>query len=138
MASRLNPYISFKDNAREAMEFYQSVFGGELNVMTFGQAGMSEDPAERELVMHATLSTPQGYTLMGADTPASMGYQPPSGAGITISLSGDADAEELRGFWDKLADGGSVTVPLAEAPWGDTFGMCTDRFGVGWMVDIGA
>ena len=135
MTVLLNPYISFRDEARAAMEFYQSVLGGELTVMAFGDIGMADDPSEAEKVMHAQLTTPNGLTLMGADTPSSMTYTP--GAAISVSLSGDPDDEAtLRGYFDGLADGGTVTVPLATAPWGDTFGMCTDRFGVQWMVNI--
>ncbi|KGN30803.1 PhnB protein [Knoellia sinensis KCTC 19936] len=132
MATTLNPYIQFQDNAREAMEFYQSVFGGELNVSTFGEYG---DPGEASAdgVMHAGLRTPGGLTLMAADTPPGMPRL--EGSSITISLSGD-DADELRGYWDKLSDGGRVDVPLEKQMWGDEFGMCADKFGIGWMVNI--
>jgi PhnB protein len=132
MASRLNPYLSFKNNAREAMEFYRSVFGGNLNISNFGEGGMAGDPTEAGLVMHAQLDTPSNFTLMGSDTPARMGNPSPNGS---ISLSGDDEAE-LRGYWDKLAPAGTVTFPLEKAPWGDTFGMLQDRYGVSWMVNI--
>ena len=133
MTTRLNPYLSFRDNARQAMDFYESVFGGELTRSTFGEFGASEDPAEQDKVMHSMLATDNGLTLMGADTPNSMDFTP--GSNGTISLSGDDEAE-LRGYWEKLADGGDVSVPLEKAPWGDTFGMCVDKFGVSWMVNI--
>jgi PhnB protein len=128
--SRLNPYIGFSGDARTAMDFYRDVFGGELTVSTFGDAGMpGMDP---EQVMHAMLVNEQGFTLMGADSPAG---QSSDGGRITISLSGE-DEPELRGYWDKLADGGTVTMPLEKQVWGDLFGMCTDRFGIAWMVDV--
>lgn len=133
MTSTLNPYLSFRDNAREAMEFYRDALGGELDVNTFGEYGDADAP-EANLLMHAQLTTPSGFTLMGADTPPGMDYQEPGG-GFAISLSGDDDGE-LRGYWDKLSEGGSVTMPLEKQMWGDTFGMCTDRFGVSWMVNI--
>jgi PhnB protein len=133
MATTLNPYISFRDNAREAMEFYQSVFGGELMMSTFAEFEMAEDPAEKDKIMHAQLNTERGLTLMGADTPNSMEFTP--GGNISVSLSGD-DNEELTGYWEKLADGGTVIEPLSVAPWGDSFGMCFDRYGVMWMVNI--
>jgi len=134
MPTILNPYISFRDNAREAMNFYQSVFGGELTLSTFADFQASEDPAEAEKIMHGMLTTTQGLVLMGADTPNSMEYHP--GSSISISLSGD-DEGELRGFYEKLsADGGSVTVPMEKSPWGDVFGMCTDRYGVAWLVNV--
>ena len=135
MPTRLNPYLSFRDDAREAMEFYRSVFGGELNVSTFADFHASDDPSEADKVMHSQLEAPNGMVLMGADTPNRMEYS--EGARISLSLSGDDEAE-LRGYYDKLSEGGTVTMPLDKAPWGDFFGMCTDRFGVNWLVNISA
>jgi PhnB protein len=133
MSVVLNPYISFAGNAREAIEFYRSVFGGELNLMTFGDMpGVPTEPAEADKVMHAMLTGDSGIVLMAADTPNGMDHQPFNGS---ISLSGDDEAT-LRGYWTKLVDGGQVGEPLEKAPWGDTFGMCVDRFGVHWMVNI--
>jgi PhnB protein len=134
MASTLNPYISFAGDARDAMERYCEVFGGDLTLSTFGDFGQAGTPIEH-LIMHGMLHTPSGFTLMGADTPPGMDHQP--GGAITISLSGDDEAE-LRGYWDGLSDGGTVTLPLERQMWGDLFGQCTDRFGVNWMVNIGA
>jgi PhnB protein len=131
VASRLNPYLSFSDNAREAMEFYKSVFGGNLTLNTFGEYGTQGDEANK--IMHAQLETDDGYTLMGADTPEGMARNP--GDNITVSLSGD-DAEALRGYWEKLSEGGNVTMPMEKQMWGDEFGMCIDRFGTPWMIDI--
>jgi PhnB protein len=133
VAINLNPYLSFKDNAREAMEFYKSVFGGELQTSTFKEFGVSEDPAEADKIMHSQLQTTSGLVFMAADTPASMEYQ--SGSRISMSLSGDDDAELSR-YYERLSDGGTVQMPLEQAPWGDKFGMVTDRFGVDWMVNI--
>jgi len=133
MAVQLNPYLSFRDNAREAMEFYRSVFGGELTLSSFADFQASEDPAEQDKIMHGQLAADNGLVLMGADTPNSMEYKPNSG--YSVSLSGDDDAT-LRGYWDALSADGTVTMPLEPAPWGDTFGMCTDRFGVDWLVNI--
>ena len=134
--SILNPYLSFRDNARGAMEFYQSVFGGTLDVSTFGDIpGMAQDPAENELVMHAQLTTADGFTLMGSDTPERTPYTAP--AGISLSLSGDDEAK-LEGFWNALADGGEVTMPLDTPPWGGKFGMLVDKFGISWMVAVNA
>jgi PhnB protein len=133
VGSRLNPYISFRDTAKDAMAFYQSVFGGELTSSTFGEAGGSPDPGDQDKIMHAQLETPSGFTLMASDTPA--GMEAGSGTNISVSLSGDDDAE-LRGSWDKLADGATIIVPLEPAPWGDVFGMLTDKYGVNWLVNI--
>ena len=133
MTVRLNPYLSFKDSARDAMSFYADVFGGELTISTFGEMQASQDPAEHNLVMHSQLEAPNGMTLMASDTPSSMEHQP--GSSISISLSGDDEAE-LRGYFERLSDGAEVFMPLDKAPWGDFFGMLTDRFGVRWMVNI--
>ena len=134
MTSRLNPYISFADDqAKEAMEFYADVFGGDLTLNTFGQYGDAEAPGA-DRIMHAQLETPLGFTLMGADTAPGMG-NPTTGDQITISLSGD-DRDELRGYFERLADGGSVTMPLEKQMWGDEFGMVKDKYGIDWMVDI--
>ncbi|MER5252634.1 VOC family protein [Streptomyces sp. NPDC002855] len=132
MVSRLNPYLSFGGDARPAMEFYKEVFGGELALNTFGEAGQQGTP-DADKIMHAMLEAPNGFTLMGADTPPGMQHTP--GNNFSVSLSGD-DASELRGYWEKLSAGGSVSVPLEKQMWGDVFGMCTDRFGIPWMVNI--
>ena len=133
MKSILNPYISFKDNAREAMEFYKTVFGGKLTLSTFKDGGMPHDPSEADKIMHGMLVTDNGITLMGADTPTGMEYTP--GSRVSVSLSGDNEAE-LRGYYDKLLVGGVAPMPIAKAPWGDTFGFVTDKFGVQWYVNI--
>jgi PhnB protein len=133
VASRLNPYISFDGNARQAMEFYQGVFGGSLALNTYGEYG-AQDAPEADKIMHGQLDTDGGLTLMGADNPPGTEHQP--GNNISVSLSGE-DADELRGYWEKLADGGIVSVPLEKQMWGDEFGMCVDRFGISWMVNIG-
>jgi PhnB protein len=133
VASVLNPYISFRNNARQAMEFYKDVFGGDLTLNTFGEYGDPNAPGA-DGIMHGQLNTERGFTLMGADTPPGMETNP--GDNITISLSGD-DEQELRGYWDKLSQGGTVTLPLEKQMWGDLFGQCIDQFGIPWMVNIG-
>ena len=135
MGTALNPYLNFRGNAREAMEFYSSVFGGKLNIATFADYHASTDPSEDALIMHADLEGPGGIRFMGSDTPNRMEFE--AGTNFAMSLSGE-DGSELRGYFDKLAEGGSVLMPLEKAQWGDTFGMCTDRFGIRWLVNIGA
>ena len=130
MTSRLNPYITFTGNAREAMEFYQSALGGDLAMNTFADFG-STGP-EGDKIMHANLETPDGFTLMASDTPP--GAEEPSGNNIAVSLSGDD--EKLRGYWERLTDGANVTMPLEKQVWGDEFGQFTDRFGIQWMINI--
>jgi PhnB protein len=131
--SLLNPYISFRDNARQALEFYRDVFGGNLTLNTFGQYGDPNQPGA-DNIMHGQLQADNGFTLMAADTPPGMEFNA-GGGNITVSLSGD-DEQELSGYWDKLSQGGTVTMPFEKQMWGDLFGMCTDKFGVPWMVDV--
>ena len=133
MTVRLNPYLGFRDTARQAMEFYHSIFGGELTLSTFAELHASDDPTEQGKIMHGMLETANGLVLMAADTPNSMDHT--SAAGFSVSLSGD-DEKQLRSYWEALAGSGTTTVPLERAPWGDSFGMCTDRFGISWMVNI--
>ncbi|MET9734869.1 VOC family protein [Streptomyces sp. NPDC006458] len=132
MASRLNPYLSFDGDAREAMEFYKEVFGGTLKLNTFGEFGQKGTPDENK-IMHGMLETEAGFTLMGADSPP--GTEATRGTSFSVSVSGEDEAE-LRGYWEKLSARSEVSVPLAKQMWGDVFGMCTDRFGVPWMIDI--
>ena len=133
MPTKLNPYLNFKDDARQAMEFYHTVFGGNLTVGTFKESNASQDASEDDKVMHAQLETENGLTIMASDTPDRMEYRP--GTNFSMSLSGD-DETELRGYFEKLSAGGTVAMPLQKAAWGDTFGMLVDRFGVQWLVNI--
>ncbi len=132
MESRLNPYLNFNGDARQALEFYAGVFGGNLNLSTFADLGGADSP-DADKIMHGQLETEAGYTIMAADTPTGMEFQGIHGFGV--SLSGD-DGDALHGYWDKLSDGGTVTMPIQKQAWGDEFGMCTDKFGVPWLVNI--
>lgn len=133
MASLLNPYLSFPGTAREALEFYKSVFGGELALNTYGEFN-PEAGEFADKIMHGQLTTGSGFTLMVADAPPETEYT--QGNAISISLSGD-DADELHGYFQLLSDGGTISVPLETQMWGDEFGMLHDKYGVEWMVNIG-
>ncbi|MFD0559457.1 PhnB protein [Stackebrandtia endophytica] len=132
MSMRLNPYISFNGDAKTAMQFYQGVLGGELTMSTFGEFG-APGPDENK-IMHSSLETDAGFTLMASDVPQGMEHHP--GDNITIAITGD-DADKLRTYWEKLSDGGTVSMPLEKQIWGDVYGACVDRFGINWMIDIG-
>lgn len=134
MSITLNPYLNFPDaQAREAMEFYQSVLGGELNVMTFGDMG-TEGPMAAQ-VMHGQLVTPDGLTLMGADAPPEM-VQVTFGDNVSVSIAGD-DVDKLTGWFEALSEGAQVvTTPLAKQMWGDVFGAFKDRYGISWLFNI--
>jgi PhnB protein len=133
METKLNPYLNFRNQTRQAMEFYKSVFGGKLDLFTFKDFHASPDPSEDDKIMHAVLEAGHGITFMSADTPNSMEYKP--GNNFSMSLGGD-DEPELSGYFKKLAVGGTVTMPLAKAAWGDTFGMVVDKFGISWQVNV--
>jgi len=133
VSTRLNPYISFNGNARQAMELYKAVFGGTLELSTYGEMGAPDSP-DASRIMHGMLETDSGFTLMGADTPPGTEHIP--GNNMAVSLSGD-DANALRGYWETLSEGGAVSVPLEKQMWGDEFGMCVDQFQIAWMVNIG-
>lgn len=135
MQTKLNPYINFKNNTRAAMEFYKTVFGGKLAMSTFKDYNAAQDASEENLIMHAQLDADNGITFMAADTPNRMEYRP--GTNFSVSLSGDNEAE-LKGYFEKLSAGGNVTQPLVKAAWGDSFGMCVDKFGITWLVNISA
>jgi PhnB protein len=137
MTAILNPYLNFRGNAREAIEFYHAALGGELSIMTFAENG-DPYPGEGDKIMHAQIDSPSGFTLMASDVPTSMGYTAGEN-NFSVSLSGaNSDDAELRGYWDKLSAGGVIPQPLEAAPWGATFGMFTDKFGVMWLVNISA
>jgi len=121
------------------MEFYKSVFGGDLTISIYGEFASPDatdtmNAMDANKIMHSQLETPSGFTLMGADNPPGQPFQ--LGNNISISLSGD-DAGELHGYWEKLSASGMVMVPLEKQMWGDEFGMCSDQFGIAWMVNIG-
>jgi len=133
MQTTLNPYLSFRDSARQAMEFYHAIFGGKLDFNTFKEFHASQDPSEDNKIMHSMLEAENGIVFMAADSPNAMEYTP--GNTMSMSLSGDNE-EELRHYFDQLSEGGEITMPLEKAPWGDIFGMLIDKFGVQWMINI--
>jgi PhnB protein len=135
--SVLNPYINFRTEARAALEFYETVFGGEATISSFRDFGVEDVPeTERDLVMHGQLTTAAGFTIMASDVPSHMPWDRGTNS-FSVSLSGDADDDaQLRGYWLKLTEGAEIQEQLSTAPWGDTFGMLTDRFGVAWLVNI--
>lgn len=138
----LNPYISFKSEAAEALEFYRSVLGGTVETMTFDSMddAMGPMPPEaKDLVMHGSLTLDDGLVLMAADTPSGMGmdYVAPT-AGVTVAMTSadPADHPRFADYYAKLSEGGTPGMPFAQAPWGDYFGQFEDKFGVSWMFDV--
>jgi|SRR3989338_7419017 len=133
MKPTLTPYLNFNGNTAEAMKFYQSILGGELSIQTFEDAKMAKTPEEKNRTMHAALKN-DTLSFMASDGP--VGRSPHFGDNIHMSIVGSGEAK-LTEFFNKLAKGGKVTMPLAKQFWGDTFGMLTDKFGVHWMINIG-
>ena len=131
MTTTMNPYLHLQGTAREALTFYHSIFGGELNVMTYGDMGTEGDLAGQ--VMHGQLTSPDGHVLMASDIPPGMPVE--AGSTVRVSLSGD-DEDRLSGWFAGLAEGGEVHVPLERQMWGDVFGQCQDPFGIIWLVNI--
>lgn len=115
------------------MEFYKSVFGGKLTISTFKEFQVSEDLSEDDKIMHSELEAENGMVFMAADTSNHLEYRP--GTNISMSLSGEYQAE-LTAYFEKLSVGGTVTQPLTQAPWSDTFGMLIEKFDITWLVNI--
>ncbi len=132
MTALMTPYLAFRGNAREALERYREIFGGTLVISTFGEFGMADTPLADQ-VMHGQVEAPNGFVLMASDVPEEMELTP--GANVSVCLSG-SDAEDLRGFFAGLAEGGTVSTPLEKQMWGDEYGACVDRFGISWMANI--
>lgn len=136
MSTWLNPYLKFRDTAADALAFYQKVFGGELQTLTFGAAGATDDPARADLIMHGHLETADGWTFMACDTaendPRDFAAPP-----VDLCIGGDAEEyDKIAGWFVKLAEGGNVFLPLEKQMWGDWYGQLRDRFGVSWMVNV--
>lgn len=135
MAKQLITYLIFDGRTREALEFYQSILGGDLQIMTFGDMGAEGPEPPPDGVMHAYLGTDDGFRLMASD--GSPGEPPVQGTDFAVALTGDAEDEPvLRGYFEKFAAAGTIDVALEKQMWGDYFGQVTDQFGVAWMVNI--
>ena len=135
MSVQLTPYLAFRTQTREALDFYASVFGGVPTYSSYSEFGMGGD-GEGDKVMHGQLETPHGLLLMAADRPDSFPLETENAISLSL-FGGSEDEDRLTGWFASLADGGAVHEPLAKAPWGDSFGQLDDRFGIHWMVNIG-
>lgn len=134
MNTTLVPYLNFDGQSAEAMQFYQSIFGGELNVQTFAEAGMAAEGELGGRAMHAELKS-EAMSIMASDTHPEHSLPLVAGNNVHLSLIG-SDESTLRRYFDQLAGGGRIDMPLERQFWGDLFGMLTDKFGVHWMVNI--
>ncbi|WP_127480213.1 VOC family protein [Nocardioides pantholopis] len=130
------PHLNFRGQARAALEFYRSVFGGDLVAVTYQDAHSVERPDEADQVMWGQVVSGDGFHVMAYDVPSSRPWSPGQ-APYFVSVRGQ-DAEEVAAYWHRLAAGASVVVPLAPAGWAPLYGMLTDRFGVTWVLDVAA
>lgn len=134
---QVNPYLNFAGNTEEAFRFYQSVFGDELNIARFGDFpdnAMGVPEEHRDKIANVGLRLTDGSTLMGTDALESFGPKLEVGNNFSIALEAES-AEEAEKLFGALADGGEVGMPLAKAEWAELYGMCTDKFGIQWMVN---
>ena len=134
MAVKSTTHLNFRGNAREALGFYQSVFGGELAAISYKDAGAVRDPAEADQVMWGQVAAPNGFAVMAYDVPKAMSWNPGE-IPFFLSVRGDS-TEEVSGYWEKLKDGATIVQPLAPAGWSPLYGMLKDRFGVTWVMDV--
>ncbi|MEU4513042.1 VOC family protein [Nonomuraea wenchangensis] len=127
-------HLNFRGDAREALAFYQSVFGGDVVAVTYQDAGNVQDPAEAGQVMWGQVSAPNGFRVMAYDVPSGQPWDQGRNA-FFLALRGQ-DADEVTAYWEKLAVGASVLRPFGPAEWAALYGMLKDRFGVTWVVDV--
>lgn len=132
MKPTLTPYLNFTNQTADAMKFYQSIFGGDLKMQTFGESGMPGKPGEKDLIIHADLQA-ASFSFMASDGGAM--HKVTMGDNIHMCLVG-TEEDVLTKYFNALAEGGKVDMPLAKQFWGDIYGQLTDKFGVHWMVNI--
>lgn len=129
---KLHAYLNFMGKGNEAMKFYQAVFGGELKLQSYGEAGQAEKPEEKDYLMHGELQTDE-FTFFASDGNAN--HPVTVGNSVNLCLVGEDEAK-LTEYFNKLSEGGKIDMPLAKQFWGDTYGMLTDKYGIHWMVNI--
>ena len=134
MTIKTTTHLNFRGQARAALEFYQSVFGGFPVIVTYKDANAVQNPAEADQIMWGQVVSEAGFAVMAYDVPSSLSYAPGE-IPVFVSVRGDSN-EELTGYWDKLKDGATVIQDLAPVGWSPLYGMLKDKFGVTWVLDI--
>jgi PhnB protein len=148
-------HLNFRGTARQALDFYATVFGGRVFAATYAEMGMPADAPGADKIVFGQVADDAGLRLMAYDIPGADDGATPAGLAATggtttrqhgatitdrpffLSLRGES-LDEVRGYWDALADGAQIVEPLAASAWSAGFGMLTDRFGVTWTVDVAA
>jgi PhnB protein len=136
MSVNVTPHLNFRGDARTALDFYQSVFGGEITVFTYQDAHNVQDPAEAEQIMWGQVQADNGFRIMAYDVPSTTSYDQGDKSHF-VSVRGDGN-DEITSLWNKLTDGSTVLQELAPAGWAPLYGMLQDRFGVTWVLDVTA
>lgn len=134
MSVTTTAHINFRGDARKALEFYQSVFGGDLSIATYADIHAVEDPAQTDQVAFGRVAAPNGFAIMAYDVQPAKSYHRGENS-FYVTLQG-TDAEETKALWDALNDGAATLIPLAPAAFAPLYGMLTDRFGVTWIVGV--
>jgi PhnB protein len=127
-------HLNFRGDARAALEFYQSVFGGDIIIITYKDAQNVQDPSEADQVMWGQVAAPNGFRMMAYDVPSRTSWDSGKNA-FFVSVRGDSD-KEIAALWETLSDGATVAQPLAPSGWAPLYGMLTDRFGITWVLDV--
>lgn len=127
-------HLNFRGNARAALEFYQSVFGGQLMVVSYADAGAVQNPAEANQVLWGQVAAESGFRLMAYDVPSSLAWAPGT-IPFFVSLRGK-DPDEITGYWQGLAASATIIQPLAPSGWSPLYGMLKDKFGITWVLDL--
>jgi PhnB protein len=127
-------HLNFRGDARAALEFYQSVFGGDITIVTYKDAQNVQHPSEATQVMWGQVAAQKGFRVMAYDVPSRMPWDQGKNA-FFVSVRGDSD-KEIAALWEKLSDGATVAQPLAPSGWAPLYGMLTDRFGITWVLDV--
>jgi PhnB protein len=149
MAITTTTHLNFRGDARQALEFYQSVFGGHLTVVTYGDFGMPQGLPDADKVVFGQVTAENGFRIAAYDAPSQSPAAPASTAttrenGMTLTgerffvVVGGDTADEVSALWDKLADGAAIVEKFGPSAFSPGFGMLTDRFGVTWVLQVNA
>ena len=134
MSITTTTHLNFRGRAREELTFYQSVFGGRLDALSYADAQNVTAPEEADQLMWGQVASESGFRVMAYDVPSHTPYEPGT-IPVFVSVRG-TDADELQGYWTTLAEGSTVVVPFGPASWSPLYGMIRDRFGVTWVIDL--
>ncbi|MFE3855654.1 VOC family protein [Streptomyces griseorubiginosus] len=134
MSVTTTTHLNFRGDAREALDFYRSVFGGRTAAVTYKDAGAVQNESEADWLMWGEVTGDEGFHVMAYDVPSQLPWDQGRN-GFFVSVRGE-DTEEISALWARLAEGSTVVRPLEAAPWAPLYGMLTDRFGVTWVLDV--